>query len=62
MLDVKELSFTKEVFLPAFIEVIRITGVKPLIVALSPTDIEGDNFWMCHPHESEIHVKEKLEI
>lgn len=60
MLDEKEMSFTKEVFLTAFIEVYKQTGFKPLIVALSPTDIEGDHFWMCHPGESEEHIKNKI--
>jgi len=50
MLDSKEISFTKDIFLSAFIEVYRKTGCKPLIVALEPTDIEGDEFWPCHPN------------
>lgn len=62
MLDEKELSFTKEIFLPAFIEVERLTGKKPLIVALAPTEIEGDHFWMCHPSDTEEHVKTKLSL
>lgn len=49
MLDIKEMSFTKEVFLPAFIYLSKKFGCKPLIVALEPTDIEGDLFWMCYP-------------
>jgi hypothetical protein len=50
LLDQKELSFTTDVFLPGFLEVMRMTGVKPLIVALEPTDIEGDEFWISYPH------------
>ncbi len=49
LLDYKELSFTKEVFLPAFLEIAEETGLKPLIVALEPTEIEEDIFWLCHP-------------
>ena len=60
MLDTKEISFTRDVFLPAFIEAYRTTGYKPLVVSLEPTDIEGDRFWMCHPHEDMDFVKEKL--
>lgn len=60
MLDEKEIDFTKEVFLTAFIEVYSQTGLKPLIVALSPTDIEGDHFWMCYPGESERYIKSKI--
>ncbi len=60
MLDERELDFTRDIFLPAFIEIYRTTGLKPLIVALEPTDIEGDNFWMFHPPETINVVKDKL--
>jgi hypothetical protein len=54
LLDGKELPFTKEVILPTIMEIFEETGVKPLIVALEPTDIEGDQFWLSHPpHEKE---------
>lgn len=56
MLDEKETEFTEQIFLPAFMSVYRETGLKPLIVSLEPTDIEGDLFWMCHPHESRAYV------
>ncbi len=59
MLDEKELSFSKEVFLPAFIEVYRRTGRKPLIVCLEPTEIEGEEYWLCHPHASKAFVEEQ---
>jgi hypothetical protein len=49
LLDKSELSFTEKYFLPAFLDVIDKTGVKPLIVALEPTEIETDEFWMYHP-------------
>jgi hypothetical protein len=62
MLNDMEISFTKEVFLPALIRIRNESGKKPLIVALEPTDIEGDNFWMCHPHESIGHIKDKLKL
>ncbi|HEY9480806.1 MAG TPA: hypothetical protein VIR98_01065 [Candidatus Paceibacterota bacterium] len=60
MLDMKEVGFTREIFLPAFLRIMKATGVKPLIVALEPTDIEGEEFWMCHPHTSLDYVKKKL--
>ncbi|MFZ2620950.1 MAG: hypothetical protein WAX85_02480 [Minisyncoccia bacterium] len=60
LLDDKELTFTKEVFLLAFISIIKETGVKPLIVALEPTEIEEDRFWMCHPYEDIKFVHYKL--
>lgn len=61
MLDEKEASFTRDIFLPALIEVRKKTGLKPLIVALEPTDIETDEFWMCHPYESKEFVDKRLE-
>lgn len=60
MLDRKELWFTKEIFLPAFIEVYKKTGLKPLIVALEPTEIEGSKFWISHPLEEKEWVKGKM--
>ncbi len=59
MLDSKEIAFTRKVFLPAFIEVYKKTGHKPLVVSLEPTDIEGDRFWLCHPYEDKEFVLEK---
>ena len=60
MLDVKEITFTKEIFLPAFIQIFKETGYKPLIVALEPTEVESEVFWMCHPAETLPTVEEKL--
>lgn len=60
MLDQKELPFIKEVILPAFIDVLKETGLKPLIVALEPTEIEGERFWMCHPDDNKDKVKNKI--
>ncbi|MEO5646122.1 MAG: hypothetical protein ABIQ91_01460 [Candidatus Paceibacterota bacterium] len=60
MLDEKEYSFTKEVFLPAFLQVWHETGQKPLIVSLEPTDIEGDQFWICHPDEDRDFIVNKM--
>lgn len=62
LLDAKGVSFTKEVFLPAFQSVIDKVGVKPLIVNLEPTEIENDAFWLCHPHTEKEFVLEKLGI
>jgi hypothetical protein len=49
LLDKDEKIFTEQYFLPAFIDVINKTGIKPLIVALEPTEVENDEFWMYHP-------------
>lgn len=62
MLDVKEVEFTREIFLPAFLELVEETGKKPLIVALEPTETEGDNFWMSYPGEIMELVQKKLNL
>ncbi|MES3004653.1 MAG: hypothetical protein V4690_00910 [Patescibacteria group bacterium] len=59
VLEGEELDFTRNVFLPAFIEVYKKTGKKPLIVALSPTDIEGDIFWSSYPQHVNQHIANK---
>ncbi len=59
MLDEKEIGFTKEIVLPALIEIYEETGEKALIVALEPTDIEGAEFWMCHPYQTKEDVNSK---
>ncbi len=51
LLDGKEMSFTKEIILPCIQEIIQELGVKPLIVALSPTEVEIDKFWFSYPYE-----------
>lgn len=56
ILDVKERTFTRDIFLPAFIKIFQETGYKPLIVALEPTELEDDVFWLCHPKDSKKHV------
>jgi hypothetical protein len=60
MTNDEELPFTKHVFLPAFIEITREIGMKPLIVALEPTEIEGNIFWTCYPSESQKFLDKKL--
>lgn len=54
-----ELEFTKNVFLPAFIEIYQRTGVKPLIVALEPTEIENDIFWLSYPQAVSEYIDRK---
>lgn len=61
LLDTKEVDFTRNVFLPAFIEATLESGVKPLIVALEPTDIESAEFWMCHPASTVSFVHKKMQ-
>jgi hypothetical protein len=52
VLEGEDHEFTRDVFLPAFFKLWKMMGVKPLIVALAPTDIEGDVFWICHPSDT----------
>lgn len=56
----EEGPFIRDVFLPAFLNVWKHTGQKPLIAALEPTDIEGETFWVCHPCDDKPYVMEKL--
>ena len=61
MIDHKqEKEFIRKVFLPAFISILEETGMKPLIVPLEPTEIEGGKFWICYPKEMMSIVKDKL--
>lgn len=54
----KELSFTRDIILPAILELEAESGVKPLLVALEPTEIEGDHFWLSHPYSDKVHLGE----
>jgi hypothetical protein len=60
LLEGKELSFTKEIILPTLIEIAKETGHKPLIVALEPTEIEGDQFWLAHPYQEKEFIEGKM--
>lgn len=59
MLYGHEEPFTRNIFLPAFIQITNDLKMKPLIVALEPTEIEGDTFWTCYPSESRWFMEEK---
>ncbi len=60
LLEGKEKQFTQSVILPAIREITEESGFRPLIVALEPTDIEGDKFWLSHPYDEKNFVEEKL--
>jgi hypothetical protein len=45
-----EMSFNRQVILPALLRIQELTGYKPLIVALEPTELEGDAFWTSYNH------------
>ncbi len=61
LLTGSEGELTNNYFFPAFMNVWKTFGLKPLIVALEPTDIENDEFWMCHPSSLYDHVSNKIE-
>lgn len=58
----RELTFIKEICLPAFISIYRETGKKPLIVDLEPNNIETELFWAFHSHDSMEFVQKKLNM
>lgn len=56
-----ERTFTKEVVLPAIIEIMAKTGLKPMIVILDPVETETEYFWQAHPIESRQYVETQAE-
>lgn len=58
--DPEEYKFARDVFLPNFIEIINKTGMKPLIVHLEPSQLEGRDFWFCYPADSLRFVENKI--
>jgi len=57
-----ESAFTKEVFLTAFIHIIKETGFKPLIVSFLPLETEGSNFWNYYPGEYFGYTSNKMKM
>lgn len=58
LLDEKERAFTTQIFLPSFISLHQTFGLKPLIVPLTPTDVEEHPFWLCYPSSDKDYVTE----
>ncbi len=56
----KELNFTESVILPAFCEIEKECGFKPLIVTLAPTEIEADDFWYSYPYYLKKFIDKKI--
>lgn len=56
-----ELDFTKNIFLPAFNKVTKSFGVKPVIVSLSPTNIETEDFWFCQNSKTKNNIREIID-
>ncbi len=48
----EEADLIRDTVLPAFMRIHQQFNLKPLIVALEPTNIESSDFWNCHPHTS----------
>ncbi len=57
MLEGTEHDLTRDVILPAIMEIESESGYKPLILALEPTKLEHERFWLSHPHAS---TKDKI--
>ncbi len=51
LLDEQEKTFTKKIFLPAFIKIYEETGHKPLVVALESTEVEGGEHWVSYSQD-----------
>lgn len=49
--DNAEFNFVENTFLPAFIEINRLFGYKPLIVPLLPVTTQADPYWISYPME-----------
>jgi hypothetical protein len=60
LIDDQERYFTQNIFLPAFMKIKKEFGLKPLIVALEPTEIESDRFWTHYPSAVLEYVKSKF--
>ncbi len=57
----REAKLTQFVVLPTILKIYRDTGIKPLIVALEPTDVEEDLFWFSYPHSVREIIDKKCE-
>lgn len=58
MLSDSEHFFTKQIFLPAFNFIYTNFGIKPIIVALNPTQLEAEEFWLCQNPKTQLWFKE----
>ncbi len=45
----REYDFLENTVLPAFFELYEVTGYKPLIVQLLPSQVENNEYWTCYP-------------
>lgn len=60
LLHGEEEVFTKEIVLPALIELQKETGYKPLIVRLQPSESEGSDYWLSYSNTQKSFLDENL--
>lgn len=58
--DKSERDFVNKVFLKNFILIKNYFNLKPIIVALNPTEIENEEFWLCYSHLMLEKIKQTL--
>lgn len=56
-----ELDFTREVFLPAFDDLVTAFGIRPLVVRIEDVETEGDDYWLSYPGSLQPVVARRLE-
>ena len=54
LLGENEGEFTKNVLIPAFIKVSKLTGLKPLIIPIPPMDLDVEEDFHWHSHDIKI--------
>ncbi len=52
-----ESGLVRNILIPAFIEIKERFGLKPLIVAVAPTDKHLEDFWLAYPEFTKIFIK-----
>ncbi|MEI8270610.1 MAG: hypothetical protein WCG45_04525 [bacterium] len=53
-------QFSKNITLPALDKVIKLTGLKPLIVPIPPMEIEEEEHWISYHPKIKKHIKNNL--
>lgn len=56
----REKKFIEDVFKPAFFEIEKIFGCKPLIYPLIPRKTEDDLYWYCYPDKIQDIIDEEI--
>jgi hypothetical protein len=58
LFDPSEITFSRDIVLPAFCRVKEQFGIRPLITPLDPPGQEGDEYWTLYPAHLRQHVHE----